>query len=149
MQLLECTSMWCAQHQLTSSYHHCCMRLLSHHSAYVSTLASLKSAERSTILRCSGSALMMFCVVACGKQQNTASTPEKFTSSILLSLGTSAPVTRCGNTSENACVARLAALSKTRPSWISTYSCSRLSPCLPAYLQSMLRFASGDAGLTA
>jgi hypothetical protein len=42
-------------------------------------------------------------VVACGKQQNAASTPSQSTSPVLTSFGTSAAILRCGNTSWNAC----------------------------------------------
>jgi hypothetical protein len=42
-------------------------------------------------------------VVACGRQQNTASTALKSTSSILTREGTDVAVTRCGKTSENGC----------------------------------------------
>ena len=45
-------------------------------------------------------------MVACGKQQNAASTPLQSTSAIFTSRGTLVAVTRCGNTSENACSAR-------------------------------------------
>ena len=42
-------------------------------------------------------------MVACGRQQNAASTPLQSTSAILTSRGTLVAVTKCGNTSENAC----------------------------------------------
>eukprot|EP00878_Enallax_costatus_P040385 GHUV01046584.1.p1 GENE.GHUV01046584.1~~GHUV01046584.1.p1 ORF type:complete len:103 (+),score=13.96 GHUV01046584.1:524-832(+) len=81
--------------------------LHTHHSAYVLTSASLKSADRSTTLRCLGSALMIFCVVACGKQQKTASTLSKLTSSIFVRVSQSAEGSimgrRCGKTSAKDC----------------------------------------------
>ena len=42
-------------------------------------------------------------MVACGKQQNAASTPSQSTSPVLTSLGTSAAILRCGNTSWKPC----------------------------------------------
>ncbi len=63
---------------------------------------NLKSAERSTTLTCVGRDLSTSCVVACGRQQNTPSTPSHATSSILQSAGTSVAVIRWGKTSEKA-----------------------------------------------
>ena len=76
----------------------------AHHSAYVSTFLSLKSADRSTTLMWVGSEARVPCVVACGRQQNAASMLSQSTSPIFTSLGTFVAVTRCGNTSLNSCV---------------------------------------------
>ena len=75
----------------------------AHHSAYVSTFLSLKSADRSTTLMWVGSEARVPCVVACGRQQNAASMLSQSTSPIFTSLGTFVAVTRCGNTSLNSC----------------------------------------------
>ena len=73
----------------------------SHHSLYVSTSRSLKSALRSTILTCLGSLARVSCVVACGRQQKAASTWSQFTSAILVSGAIPAvAAARCGYTSE-------------------------------------------------
>jgi len=74
-----------------------------HHSAYVLTSFSLKSAERSTTLMCSGSAARVPCVVAWGRQQKAASTSSQLTSAIFTRVETDAAVARCGKTLLKSC----------------------------------------------
>lgn len=72
--------------------------------------AGIKSAVRRRTLKCTPLAVCSAYshhhrtwVVACGRQQNAASTPSQSTSPVLTSFGTFAAVMRCGNTAWNSC----------------------------------------------